>query len=492
MPAITYQAAIDKYGDVQGNIIKGHGRDHAALLFVEFTNPAPAREWIRSLRTGEAGVRLTSTADQLRETLRFKEFGIPGNLFAMLLLSASGIQKLGQAVPQEANQTPQLAAQGLPHQTVFEQGMRSAAARQRLKDPDPKQWEKGWFESGTDTPTPIDALLLLADDDWEGVQHAARAIQEKLPAAGVELRLVDWGHSLRNDNGDGIEHFGYADGVSQPIYLQQDAPNHEPEGTAKDTPLWEDVDRWDPTLHTPEELVLVPDSLGSGAGAMGSFMVYRKLQQQVTAFKEAEERLARRLGLAPGDEERAGAMLVGRYEDGTPLVERGAQGLISPIVNNFTYAEDEKGSRCPFHAHIRKTNPRGETKHPEERLHMITRRGIPFGSAEEAKKEDGKPVGLLFMCFQRSIQQQFEFIQSSWANDADFLFGQNKPGIDPIIGQVDVGEDRGKYRFNYTYGASGCRKSSFGGFVSLLGGEYFYAPSLSGLDKLATAPEGAN
>jgi hypothetical protein len=87
------------------------------------------------------------------------------------------------------------------------------------------------------------------------------------------------------------------------------------------------------------------------------------------------------------------------------------------------------------------------------------------------------------MCFVRNISQQYEFIQKSWANDPDFLFNKNQPGLDPIIGQGK----RDKLRFNYTYGAPGTRRAAFEQFVHLRGGEYFYAPSLSGLRALAGA-----
>src|SRR5439155_488625 len=98
-----------------------------------------------------------------------------------------------------------------------------------------------------------------------------------------------------------------------------------------------------------------------------------KLEQHVRKFKEAEKALAKKLGLkSEEDRERAGAMIVGRYEDGTPLTLSEEDKMIgSAITNNFNYHEtraglaDDKGLRCPFHAHIRKSNPRRE----EDREH---------------------------------------------------------------------------------------------------------------------------
>ena len=42
-------------------------------------------------------------------------------------------------------------------------------------------------------------------------------------------------------------------------------------------------------------------------------------------------------------------------------------------------------------------------------------------------------VGLIFMCCQRDIKDQFEFIQRTWANNNDF--SKRGTGLDPVIGQ---------------------------------------------------------
>ena len=34
---------------------------------------------------------------------------------------------------------------------------------------------------------------------------------------------------------------------------------------------------------------------------------------------------------------------------------------ISIVLNNFNYGSDAAGARCPFHAHIRKSTPRGDS-----------------------------------------------------------------------------------------------------------------------------------
>ncbi len=85
-------------------------------------------------------------------------------------------------------------------------------------------------------------------------------------------------------------------------------------------------------------------------------------------------------------------------------------------------------------------------------------------------------VGLLFMSFQKSIQNQFEFIQRNWVNNANFP--QSGDGLDPIIGQN--GSDNistGKYAVSYN-DTTTLEEKSFDHFVTMKGGEYFFAPSI--------------
>ena len=109
-------------------------------------------------------------------------------------------------------------------------------------------------------------------------------------------------------------------------------------------------------------------------------------------------------------------------------------GLESPR-NDFDYTGDAAASRCPFHAHIRKTNPRGSggfEPEPAERLHIMARRGIPYEDVPRPLHPDGLlkaeslaeflakvapdlpagGLGLLFMAYNAKIDDQFAFTQS--------------------------------------------------------------------------------
>jgi len=126
--------------------------------------------------------------------------------------------------------------------------------------------------------------------------------------------------------------------------------------------------------------------------------------------------------------------------------------------------------------------------------HRILRRGNPYGPLREGhsnKVMQGKPKdtidrGLLFICFQRDLDQQFEFIQTNWANENKFPRGDpiapDGHGVDAIIGKVS-GE-----RFGNLLQPDGTFKRipSTGGFnewVTTTGGEYFFSPSLHALQN---------
>src|SRR5258706_7935620 len=325
-------------------------------------------------------------------------------------------------------------------------------------------------------------MILLDNDDVDKMGRVAREMIDEIDSKFCRILHVEYGHAIRNENGDGIEHFGYVDGVSQPLFLQDEVDEFK-----KDKPL---PLKWDP--EAPLGLVLVDDTLAGDPIAKGSYFVFRKLEQKVKAFNEAEEKLASNLGLTGDDAERAGAMIVGRYEDGTPLTLNEEDGIIgSGAENNFNYDNDTLGAKCPFHAHIRKSNPRGTGLHEppaDEKKHIMARRGIPFGFRNvntnigpSIAQMPVNGVGLLFMSYQANLANQFEFIQSNWVNNPDFPSPGN--GSDPILGQGTL--SKGKFAKIYDNAAT-LTQQPFNSFVTLKGGEYFFAPSVMFLKKITT------
>jgi deferrochelatase/peroxidase EfeB len=92
----------------------------------------------------------------------------------------------------------------------------------------------------------------------------------------------------------------------------------------------------------------------------GTFMVYRKMHQNVATFRKFLEDQGR---LYPGGKEKLASKFIGRWRDGTP-VELSPEHPDPALVaddnrnTNFTYGNDLQGLRCPIGAHIRRANPR--------------------------------------------------------------------------------------------------------------------------------------
>lgn len=347
------------------------------------------------------------------------------------------------------------------------------------KDPEPSTWEEG-FQGD------IHALITVADDDEDVVERAANAVRASLAGAG-EVLTIENGMALRRRNAanrrEVVEHFGYFDGISNPLFTKDDLQGERPENRNRD--------RWD--AGAPLSLALTDDPFTTEPDAFGSYLVYRKLGQDVGVFNDRVMALAAALGTNPN---LAGAMVVGRFKDGTPVIASDTANPGLGVLNDFDYEADRKGSRCPAQAHIRKTNPRGTQPIfdlESERTRRIVRRAIPYGKpmpdVAEGVPEDPNPSaprGLLFMCFQQDIKHQFEFIQRTWVDNEHFPAGLipfvPNTGDDPLIGQ-DTNEEQ---QWPKEWGDEGTDQIAFNfeAAVTLKGGEYFFAPSIPFLKSL--------
>ncbi len=459
---------------LQGNILKGHGRPLTINIFFKI-NPAQASAMKKSLRK-IANFHLTSAMRQLQETQEYHQYGKVGDTFASLFLSSTGYVALGLPTARPTN-------------LIFVNGMQAASSLTALNDPPVASWE-------TPFQGQIDGMLLLGDSNVNRLRVKRDEMINLLTKGGGTIIHQQKGEALNNQAGEGIEHFGYVDGRSQPLLLKEDIEKESAEAGISD---------WNPAF--PLETALIPDPgapTGLGAISFGSYFVFRKLEQDVKGFKLREQQLADALGFTGETRELAGALAVGRFEDGTPVtLADEALGLTPP--NNFGYKGDP-GARCPFHAHIRKVNPRGTggaEPEPAERKHLMPRRGIPYedvarkthpstlpevGSLAEfnAKVAPLLPtggVGLLFMAYNGKIEQQFQFTQQTWANNPSFPLGvpPPPPGLDPVIGVGPVSNQNWPRNWG---SATPATAFSLQGFVKMRGGEYFFAPSLAFLKAL--------
>jgi Dyp-type peroxidase family len=493
-PLVTSDSAVrDVLEDLQGNILSGHGRDYAVYLFLRFEDAAKARRLLSGLAQGS----VSSALRQLQESDAFAANGTDGGLFVHTALSAKGYVFLDvQKLPLGSNPRQMGGSDG--YVDAFATGMK--ARQSWLDDPQVADWEQQYRGE-------IHALILLAADAENTVKQAVTKLESLLapnPTAPVaKIVASEFGFVQRrrfqgsdpNKPGEPVEHFGFVDNISQPVLL--------------DKQIEEERVGWDPVA--PPRLVLIKDPNG-GVDGYGSFLVFRKLEQNVRGFWSAARHLS---GQLHAPKEVVAAMAVGRFENGTPVVLSGVPSATVSRTNQFNYDGDSEGYRCPFQAHTRKTNPRlesvgvGTNTVEEERGHRIARRGIPY-PAIERKDFDADPallperdVGMLFTCYQSDIWEQFEFQQHTWCNDPKFKHPSDPSnwtlasayatgtGIDALVGQHSPESPRsapgGPLPCNWpvAWDRRPMRMhSTISQFVTLKGGEYLFSPSISGLRSL--------
>jgi Dyp-type peroxidase family len=414
----TYGAALS---NLQGNIFKSHGRTAAVHVLLSFHKGAgeQAKRFL-------SGLKLTSAAEQRKQTSRHQQ------LFTALYLSAKGYEHLGYS---QGN-----------FSKVFWKGMRAA----KLGDPSPEKWERPYQRE-------LHAMMLFAHDDCAILDRHVQQLRDNL--RGIAYVAPEYGQTINEPKV--LEHFGYRDGISQPLFYESDV-----KGTTQN---------WDP--RAGPNLVLIQDPYGLSADDCGTYLVFRKLEQNVRGFRQHIQQLAATLQANGGSPALAGAMVMGRFPNGTPVALH--EEPQPEFENDFLYSRsDRNGNRCPFAAHIRKTNPRGGSLIPlaTEKMHRIARRGITYG---DATSPDGTlpvtGVGLLFQCCQADLANQFEHLQKQWASNAQFP--RVKTGKDPIIGQPANSASR-RLEFPDPWGKKDRVSFSLQSFVTMKGGEYFFAPSI--------------
>jgi len=300
------------------------------------------------------------------------------------------------------------------------------------------------------------------------------------------------------------EPFGFADGLSQPFIEGQPALEGEP---GKPKPGQTSVPTGEILLGHENAYGELPASPRLGdvdLGANGSYLVWRKLEQDVAGFWSyfaAQGRALAGQGGLPADpglcREWLAARAMGRWVGGastvtSPDVDDPTWGATRPDrVNAFGYLEhDADGRRCPIGSHVRRANPRdargGSVASSElvVRRHRILRRGRAYGVADARDRALlGEPTGdcgLYFVCLQSSIARGFEFIQQTWLANPGFHGVHDE--VDPIVGGCEAAG-----RFTIPLDPVRLRLADLPRFVTTRGGGYFFLPGKHALRALARA-----
>jgi deferrochelatase/peroxidase EfeB len=405
---------IFELSDIQGNILHGYGFPVGVYTFVRVPDAERGRALLRDLLSGE---HLPHVTDAHR-------WQHPPGVTLNLALTYAGLQQLA---------TDESLLATLP--TAFSTPIRDRAERALgdVGESHPSRWEKDLRSS--EEPPHLLIMLASSSCDRQPINRVVNDLDDCLKRHDAECVRRQPVAALKHAR----EHFGYRDGFGQPA-IEGVSQNWPGQGTPQpNTGAWNDVKAGEFLLgHVNED---GDSNIVSWLLRNGTYMVYRKLEQNVRAFEDglkaaADAYVAAHLQvgamegmLSESDAcELMAAKLVGRWRTGAAaeIWPGPARPPNDDVVDNdFRYGDDKYGYLCPRGAHIRRANPRdllGDDG-TESRRHRILRRGMPYGEpypedpAEQAA--DGGHRGLIFMCFNADLERQFEVIQGQWCSDGN-------------------------------------------------------------------------
>jgi Dyp-type peroxidase family len=471
--------------DIQGDVLLGLQKDAEAFLFFQILNAALFKRAIRHYCLH----RITNTEQVRQSACHSPPPAVGSRTPGRLLRSEPGFHEVWF--------DPASRCRAASNRSGVRAGGHDEATIERLHDPPLSDWLTDFVADR------IDGVFLITGRDERVLRvHSA----ELLRLLGVSVKVVysEIGNT-RPGAQRGFEHFGYRDGISQPGIrgLTRRSTSNPDQGLPGQDLTWPGEfvfgypgqDPSDPVRQGP------PPRMAAPWLRNGSYMVFRRLEQKVPEFRNFVADRAASLGMEP---ELLGARLFGRWKSGAPLelaplYDNAALGSNAMRNNDFDYGDDPYQRRCPYAAHIRKAYPRDDAPGGEAKAqrHRILRAGITFGpEVASGETTTSHSRGLMFVCYQTSIERQFEYIQRSHANDPGFVPGKVRPGsgapvtpgFDPIIGQAADGGAR-EMDEPYPNYPAGNRRTTLEmprQFVVLTAAGYFFMPSISALRTVLT------
>jgi len=510
--------------DIQGICVPGFFKPQQVLLGIRYAREQADIIRLRQLLS-ELASEIATAAQTLVDRRGHRQDAKPGatpRKWPPLVAIGLGFHGLFGLTPGAAD---------IPS-TAFQNGLvRRSALLGDPTDPSkpghPNKWTVG--SPGKE----LDILVIVAGDDPDSVASCAARLEDRFREihASVERQV---GHIRDDVKGEaGHEHFGFDDGVSQPGIRGR--ASSEPNDFITDR--YVDRSQFPASalfgypgqdLVWPGEFVIGypqsgPDPLIPGPilnptptwTRNGSFLVYRRLLQDVGLFWRTMREEAKRLSKLPGfeklDDISLASRLVGRWPSGAP-VERTPDGdnkelgdsqfannhfrfdsdtpKLKVIGHEDTFAQaktDPIGATCPLAAHIRKVNTRDAPSDMGARSSTYERRilrvGVSFGPSLKDRysntHSDDLERGLLFLSIQSSIEDQFEFLQARWINDD--TRPKSPGGHDMIVGQNAASADGIRRCLLFGEGLRQAEVKASGQFVTASGGGYFFVPSIHAL-----------
>ncbi|PBC09522.1 cytochrome P450 [Mesorhizobium sp. WSM3859] len=420
--------------------------------------------------------------------------GVPAGRAMTVAFGPNGLRRLGLegGVDDEPLDTFPVA---------FREGMGTPERSRILNDtgPDaPDKWQ--WGSSAK----PVDAVIVCYAETPALLKAEITAMKRQTAGAGMSV-TAELPLKVRREGKRAVEHFGFVDGISQPIVrgtaraAKEAAPMHllapgeflfgyrDEHGFYPSSPSVEAaLDRAGilSQVRRNRQITGQPPP-PRDFGRNGTFLVMRQFEQHVELFGDYCRRAALQAAGETGDTaitpRWVAAKMLGRWQDGSSLVRNPNGRPGRGVDNDFALgAEDPQGHACPLGSHIRRSNPRdslGEDRETQTRIgkrHRILRVGRTY----EKKDRGGKTEkGLLFMCLNADIERQYEFIQQTWVSSNSFQ---------GLVGETDptIGARGGGGRFSIPSWEKVTVLKDVPQFVTTKGGGYFFMPSRSALRYL--------
>ncbi|WP_079031744.1 Dyp-type peroxidase [Streptomyces specialis] len=506
VPGQTTAAAaalpLRESAEIQGDILAGFKKDYVQLLFLTIGDPVQARRWLARLRHRIATTRDVAAFNATFSAARRNAAGTdPASLrtvWRSVSFTYPGLEQLVGGPP----------IADVPNGTTQDAFVQGAAARKELlgdtEANDPSQWLFGAQHSD-----PVHVVLTVAADRAADLGTALAREREEIAAHRLAIAFEQAGATLEGHR-RGEEHFGFKDGISQPAVADFDEPDPARPEYQKDKPGTRIIPSGEFVVGHPTDhrrSASLPDWM-----ADGSFQVVRRLAQDVPGWwaQVADQLKVLKDAKAVPDTattEWLAARLFGRWRSGAPVAK--SPDVDVPTLpgadadNDISYRDDPDGRITPLCSHARKVNPRDglkvRTTDPEPLAEKgaldgrrLMRRGIPYGmpfdpAGGEANGPDA-PRGLVFVSYQADLVQQFEFVQRTWIEGADFPERSPQVGRDAVIGRG------GQVAFpsGGTETPTASVELSLRQFVRTEGCVYAFTPSLPALKQLAdgTIPPG--
>lgn len=496
--------------EIQGHSLRGFDTPHLTLLGLKLGDRDSARAWLSAL-----SYRIDSleSVHQYRTIRSFASVRTP-RVLLNIAISAHGLERIGTDLS--------TVEDGL---FLNPMGFNAALLGDRV---DASMMPTEYIVGSTWDTTP-DVLLIIGGDTADAMDVFTGQLRSAASMAGCSSVYEEQGALLPGE----AEHFGFRDGISQVgvrgtlsgvadhyLTLRFLAPS-DPNATLFSKPGQPLVWPGQFVFGYSTQLPATPLDPGPLSGEEtpwmrnGSFLVFRRLRQDVAKFRSFLQQQAVDLSHALGrnvSPEEVGALVVGRWKDGSPSLLTPSQpnpaiSADDMLINDFAYAlgtpemlvrgpdgrdrlvpaepDDHLGQRCPHFAHIRKVNPRDLPTDQGIEGRTLTfqmlRRGIPYGAAYPTSTEP-TDRGLLFLAYQTSFKRQFQVLNSQWMNNSSAPELTNE-GHDLLVGQSPVGTDRfGTLRDGQ--GAPRASLTTAERWVIPTGGGFFFTPSVSFLQSL--------